>query len=127
MALKAWLEEHTERVLDVHTPFSQEYIEVLRCRFLYCWDLALAEPEDEEMHLLEALSAQEQALKIARAIYSDTHHEAILAFFRAQMLRLRIRGQQPPNSDIANYPRLKITHPDIFRLLIPVYQFFGEF
>lgn len=47
------------------------------------------------------------------------------AFFRISMLKQRVKNANIIPTAI-NYPRLKITHPEVFVVLMDVYSEFGD-
>ena len=58
---------------------------------------------------------------IARTLYGDADQQAVRAFFRVSVLQSHLR-----ETSSVGYPRLKITHPEIFSVLIDVYAEFAD-
>ncbi|TNV74026.1 hypothetical protein FGO68_gene8558 [Halteria grandinella] len=77
---------------------------------------------------MQAFEVCELAFKVARILFGEAHHTTMRAYFRLSVLRakqLQLNGAIAVQNDQmqlpSDYPRLKITHPAVFRVLIPIY------
>jgi hypothetical protein len=124
--LEGIVEHYTDMVQEVFKPYSREHLALLEFR---------AEMATSKQEYARAFDLNEHAFKIARILHGETHRATMRHFFLMSILRPKVLAKTlnetastvfvstggVPYQLPTDYPRLKITHPAVFWVLIPIY------
>ena len=101
--------------IEHFSQYSREYLTLLDIKY----HLAYSKND-----LTQCFEVCEQGFKLARILYGEAHHKTMRAYFRMSVVKGKLLSQSIAVSNEQlpmDYPRLKITHPSVFRVLIPIY------